>query len=284
MVAIVLAGGMQLERRRRPELWVFVDDHAERADRARPRHRAHGRPGHPDELPSGDPGADARRPLQQPRAARRRPGGRRARRRDHARRRPAVCPRQPGVACHPAHARALHRLLHEPARGLRPPPPRGQHARRADRPAEPARVRAALRRARPAGVAQRPAGQRRRGRHRSLQARERRARPRCRRRGAAGGRARVPPAPAHVRDALPHGRRRVPARAPGCRRRDRIRHRRRPAPRRRCAPCLRGLDVTCSCGVATADGTQVGFEMLERADAALYEAKRRGRDRVDLAA
>jgi diguanylate cyclase (GGDEF)-like protein len=44
------------------------------------------------------------------------------------------------------------------------------------------------------------------------------------------------------------------------------------------------LDVTCSCGVATAEGADVGFEMLERADAALYAAKRRGRDRVDLAA
>ena len=46
-----------------------------------------------------------------------------------------------------------------------------------------------------------------------------------------------------------------------------------------------GLEVTCSCGVATAEGGEEGFErLLERADAALYEAKRRGRDRVDLAA
>ena len=46
-----------------------------------------------------------------------------------------------------------------------------------------------------------------------------------------------------------------------------------------------GLEVTCSCGVATAEGGEEGFALLlERADTALYEAKRRGRDRVDLAA
>ena len=45
-----------------------------------------------------------------------------------------------------------------------------------------------------------------------------------------------------------------------------------------------GLEITCSCGVATAEGADVGFAMLERADAALYAAKRRGRDRVNLAA
>ena len=45
-----------------------------------------------------------------------------------------------------------------------------------------------------------------------------------------------------------------------------------------------GLEITCSCGVATAQGDEVGFELLlERADAALYAAKRLGRDRVDLA-
>jgi diguanylate cyclase (GGDEF)-like protein len=56
---------------------------------------------------------------------------------------------------------------------------------------------------------------------------------------------------------------------------------------RRAVNALRpaGLEVTCSCGVATAQGDEVGFELLlERADAALYAAKRLGRDRVDLAA
>ena len=39
-----------------------------------------------------------------------------------------------------------------------------------------------------------------------------------------------------------------------------------------------GLAMTCSCGVATAQGDEAAFELLlEQADAALYAAKRRGR-------
>jgi diguanylate cyclase (GGDEF)-like protein len=46
-----------------------------------------------------------------------------------------------------------------------------------------------------------------------------------------------------------------------------------------------GLEMTCSCGVATAQGSGADFDLLlEQADAALYEAKRRGRGRADLAA
>ena len=87
----------------------------------------------------------------------------------------------------------LRRGLRQPARRLRRPPSRRQHARPAHRPAQPPRARAALRRDRRAGRADRPAGQRRAGRPRPLQVDQRRPRPRRRRRRAA--RRRLRPAP-----------------------------------------------------------------------------------------
>jgi diguanylate cyclase (GGDEF)-like protein len=42
-------------------------------------------------------------------------------------------------------------------------------------------------------------------------------------------------------------------------------------------------DQTCSAGIACWDGEEVGSELLDRADRALYEAKRSGRDRTVLA-
>jgi diguanylate cyclase (GGDEF)-like protein/PAS domain S-box-containing protein len=43
------------------------------------------------------------------------------------------------------------------------------------------------------------------------------------------------------------------------------------------------MDQTCSAGVACWDGSESGEELLRRADFALYEAKRAGRDRVAVA-
>jgi diguanylate cyclase (GGDEF)-like protein len=40
---------------------------------------------------------------------------------------------------------------------------------------------------------------------------------------------------------------------------------------------------TCSAGIACWDGEELGSELLDRADRALYEAKRSGRDRTVLA-
>jgi diguanylate cyclase (GGDEF)-like protein len=44
------------------------------------------------------------------------------------------------------------------------------------------------------------------------------------------------------------------------------------------------IGQSCSAGVACWDGRESAAELLDRADRALYDAKRRGRDRILLAA
>ena len=174
----------------------------------------------------------------------------------------------------PAGARPLHRGLRQPARRLRRAPSRRQHARPAHGPAQPPRPRAALRRGRRAGRAQRPAGQRRARRHRPLQVRSTTttatpsATPCC------ATSPRDAPQPAHLRAALPARRRGVPAAAPGRRQDDaaRIAERLRVAIEELDPAGLRS--PARSAWPRRATRASPSSPLLAAADAALYAAKR----------